>query len=91
MNSTLVMIKDKTELDTLKNLYKNNRRYWIGLRRDPEDVETWKWLDGTQVNFTNWDKKEPNNVGNLEFCGETRSGPWNDLRCNEQLLFICKK
>ncbi|XP_069815760.1 CD209 antigen-like protein E [Dendropsophus ebraccatus] len=91
MNANLVMIKNQTESDTLANLYKNKRRYWIGLSRDPKDVNSWKWLDGTPLNITNWDKKEPNNAGNSEFCGETRSGPWNDLNCFYRLYYICKK
>ncbi|XP_069825353.1 natural killer cells antigen CD94-like isoform X2 [Dendropsophus ebraccatus] len=50
-NSVLVIIKDKTELDTLNKLIKNDTRYWIGLTRYPEASIIWKWLDGTQLTF----------------------------------------
>ncbi|XP_069815746.1 C-type lectin domain family 17, member A-like [Dendropsophus ebraccatus] len=91
VNSVLVMIKDQTESDTIKNLFMNKRRYWIGLRRDPVDNHIWKWLDGTQVTFTNWGVNEPNYHSNIEHCGETMSGPWNDLNCVNKLYYICKR
>ncbi|XP_056426769.1 C-type lectin lectoxin-Phi2-like isoform X3 [Hyla sarda] len=91
MSSILVMIKDQTELDTLNKLFTTSRSYWIGLRRDTEDINIWKWLDGTQVPFTNWIKNEPNNHGKNEHCGETMSGPWNDRNCNDKLSYICKR
>ncbi|XP_069825317.1 C-type lectin lectoxin-Phi1-like isoform X2 [Dendropsophus ebraccatus] len=82
-NSVLVMIKDKAEW--------NRRRYWIGLLRDPEATNVWKWLDGTQATFTNWGVNQPDNYLNRENCGETKSGPWNDRHCPEKLFYICKK
>ncbi|XP_044135024.1 low affinity immunoglobulin epsilon Fc receptor-like [Bufo gargarizans] len=91
MNSVLVMIKDKTESDSLKQLYNINKRYWIGLRRDLNKVYIWKWLDGTQVTFTNWAANEPNYHGKEEDCGETISGPWNDRPCSNKLFYICKR
>ncbi|XP_044135027.1 C-type lectin domain family 4 member G-like isoform X3 [Bufo gargarizans] len=91
MNSVLVMIKDKTESDSLKQLYNINKRYWIGLRRDSNEAHIWKWLDGTQVTFTNWAVNEPNYHGKEEDCGETISGPWNDRPCSNKLFYICKR
>ncbi|XP_040270633.1 C-type lectin domain family 4 member G-like isoform X5 [Bufo bufo] len=91
MNSVLVMIKDKTESDSLKQLYNINKRYWIGLRRDLNEAHIWKWLDGTQVTFTNWAVNEPNYHGKEEDCGETISGPWNDRPCSNKLFYICKR
>ncbi|XP_073506999.1 uncharacterized protein [Phyllobates terribilis] len=91
MSSVLLMIKDKTESESLKKLFAADQRYWIGLRRDAKEVQIWKWLDGTQVTFTNWDKNEPNNYGSREHCGETKSGPWNDRNCIDNLFYICKR
>ncbi|KAM3924695.1 uncharacterized protein RB166_008031 [Leptodactylus fuscus] len=91
LNSVLVMVKDKTESETLKKLFQFGRRYWIGLRRDPGEVHIWKWLDGTEISFTNWDVNEPNYYGKTEHCGETISGPWNDRSCTDRLFYICKR
>ncbi|XP_069801385.1 CD209 antigen-like protein C isoform X2 [Dendropsophus ebraccatus] len=91
MNSILVMVKDKAESETLNKLYKGQRRYWIGLRRDPENIQTWRWLDGTKVTYSNWINNQPDNYQNNEHCAETKSGPWNDIHCTEKLDYICKK
>ncbi|XP_073445050.1 C-type lectin domain family 4 member G-like [Dendrobates tinctorius] len=91
MSSILVMIKDKTESESLKKLFSPGKKYWIGLRRDAKEVHVWKWLDGTQVTFTNWDVNEPNYHSSREHCGETKSGPWNDRNCIDNLFYICKK
>ncbi|KAG8574388.1 hypothetical protein GDO81_009160 [Engystomops pustulosus] len=91
MNSILVMVKDKTESDNLKTLFTKNKRYWIGLRRDPSEIHIWKWLDGTQMTFSNWAVNEPNNDSGREHCGETISGPWNDRNCGDKLFYICRK
>ncbi|XP_069825291.1 CD209 antigen-like protein C [Dendropsophus ebraccatus] len=90
MNSNLVMIKNKTESDNLNKLFKIKKGYWIGLRRKPEEVQSWKWLDGTRASFTNWGNNQPDNYKNQEHCGETMSGPWNDRSCRDKLLYICK-
>ncbi|XP_069825905.1 perlucin-like protein [Dendropsophus ebraccatus] len=90
MNAVLVMVKDKTEMDILNKLHKMDRRYWIGLRRDPEKNETWKWLDGTQISFNNWYYEQPDNYQNNEECGESQDGSWNDIHCTDKLYYICK-
>ncbi|XP_056426756.1 CD209 antigen-like protein A isoform X2 [Hyla sarda] len=92
MKSVLVMIKDKAESDTLDKLYQMNKRYWIGLTRDPENATIWKWLDGTQITFNNWGGNNPDNYLNRENCGETRPGSWNDRTCTDKTNFyICKR
>jgi hypothetical protein len=35
---------------------RNSGYYFIGLHKDKG---SWKWVDGTEVNFTNWDAHEP--------------------------------
>jgi len=35
---------------------------WIGLVEDP-GTEHWRWHDGTEVSYTNWQPGEPNNFG----------------------------
>ncbi|XP_072000697.1 uncharacterized protein [Engystomops pustulosus] len=91
VSSYLVMIKDRNESDSLNSLLTSNRRYWIGLRRDSKDIHIWKWLDGSEVTFTNWAVNEPNYHSSKEHCAESLSGPWNDLSCSEKLYYICEK
>ncbi|XP_069801409.1 perlucin-like protein [Dendropsophus ebraccatus] len=92
MNSILVMVKDKAESETLKKLYKSQGRYWLGLKRDPENIQTWKWLDGTKVTYSAWDKGEPNNDHNNEHCAEVigEVNLWNDYPCSLNRQYICE-
>ncbi|XP_075063035.1 uncharacterized protein LOC142151368 isoform X2 [Mixophyes fleayi] len=90
-SSVLVILKDNKEMDSLKHFFKVNRRYWIGLRRDPKEIHKWKWLDGSDLSYTNWGVNEPNYYTRYEHCGETMSGPWNDRSCEDSLFYICKR
>ena len=48
----------------------------------------WKWVDGTPLNFENWNSGEPNNAGG-EYYGHFTGGNhlWNDLPLNSNLPF----
>ncbi|CAH2273536.1 Hypothetical predicted protein [Pelobates cultripes] len=90
-NSALVTFSSKNDMDTFNKLFTVSTRYWMGLRRDATNINMWKWLDGTELTFTNWASGEPNNYGNKEHCGEILSGPWNDRNCDDSVNFICRK
>lgn len=52
-----------------------------------------QWVDGTELTFTNWVTRAPDNLD--EKCGEMTSyssfyGRWNDNSCKEQQAFICQ-
>ncbi|KAJ8045581.1 Low affinity immunoglobulin epsilon Fc receptor [Holothuria leucospilota] len=68
---------------------------WIGLN-DIEEEGNFVWTDGSPVNFTNFNKNEPNNVNGVEHCihlvESTKYGIWNDGPCTTNLyFFVCKK
>ncbi|XP_041443115.1 C-type lectin domain family 4 member G isoform X2 [Xenopus laevis] len=88
LKALLLIFKDSKEMESLNRILPKNIRYWIGLKRDTQ--YTWKWLDGTPMTFSNWDRDEPNNSGNKENCVESISGPWNDRNCEESEQYICK-
>ncbi|CAH2273539.1 Hypothetical predicted protein [Pelobates cultripes] len=91
LNSQLTTISSSDERKILSKIYENKERYWIGLRRDRNNIDVWKWMDGTVMTYSNWDTDEPNNEKNNEHCAETMAGPWNDQDCNTMQKFICKK
>ncbi|XP_044138958.1 CD209 antigen-like protein C isoform X3 [Bufo gargarizans] len=86
--SALAFLKNKDETDALKPSIENGK-YWIGLRRDTEPGK-WKWVDGSMMSHSTWNKGEPNNPLN-EHCAESVSGYWNDLPCERKLQYMCKK
>ena len=55
---------------------------WIGA--SDKDLEgTWKWVDGTTVEYENWYNGEPNDSNGGEDCALRfdASGTWNDAHC----------
>ncbi|KAF6102588.1 CD207 molecule [Phyllostomus discolor] len=70
--------------------------YWIGLTKGSEGV--WHWVDDTPFNKVQsvkfWAPGEPNNTGNNEHCVHITMSSlqsWNDISCDKQYLFICKR
>ena len=70
---------------------------WIGALRISDankygrGKDTWKWLDGTEWNWTNFQPGEPNNWGNGEGGLHTYwNGNWNDISVDRRLPGIYK-
>lgn len=64
----LISIHDKDELDNIKDYW--DKDCWLGSIRtaNPDnkgtDKNTWKWFDGSDWNYNNFDKKILNNIHN---------------------------
>ncbi|XP_072045206.1 hyalin-like [Amphiura filiformis] len=65
-------------------------RMWIGLN-DRQREGAYRWIDGSNYDYNNWSTGEPNNKGNEDCTEMRRSGKWNDLPCDWDLNFLCKK
>ncbi|OCT90295.1 hypothetical protein XELAEV_18018908mg [Xenopus laevis] len=80
------------EMACVNGLASRNSRHWIGLKR--ESSNTWRWLDGTQMTFR-WVQETRPVVSQImqigENCVEAIDGLWNDLKCEFQLRYICKR
>ena len=65
----LATITSEEENDFIANLL--NRAdytkcmYWLGGYRDDEDDESWEWITGERMDFTNWSPGEPTNGNQL--------------------------
>ncbi|KAJ8032143.1 Perlucin [Holothuria leucospilota] len=67
-------------------------KWWIGLN-DMDEENNWKWNNVT-VNYTNWERGEPNKSG-PENCVEFKewengNALWNDKECHWTNHFICE-
>ena len=70
---------------------------WIGIH-DKTSEGHFTYMDGRQISYTNWAKKQPNNHGKKgEDCVEAygirdqQPGKWNDVPCSLKLAFVCEK
>lgn len=68
--------------------------YWIGGFKDSSDGN-WRWIDGEELNFSNWRTGEPNEEDSSQkSCLEMgRSGLWYSIpagRKDRHLCFICE-
>uniref|UniRef100_A0A3Q1JHY8 C-type lectin domain-containing protein n=1 Tax=Anabas testudineus TaxID=64144 RepID=A0A3Q1JHY8_ANATE len=94
----LVVIDSDEEQTFLSNLTDAN--VWIGLT-DEEQENTWKWIDGTPLTLSYWEKNQPDNGAGQakwgeEDCVHIRTGwktknNWNDRSCRASLHWICEK
>uniref|UniRef100_A0A8C4RTQ9 C-type lectin domain-containing protein n=1 Tax=Erpetoichthys calabaricus TaxID=27687 RepID=A0A8C4RTQ9_ERPCA len=80
----LVSIRNKNENEEiLRNA--NGNSFWIGLFNNP-----WKWSDGGNLTFQNWDTNQPDNFDRNEACVEIlKNGRWNDNNCKKHMNFSC--
>ena len=52
---------------------------------DPMNNEQLIWIDGTFLDYDNWDAYQPDNYMGLEFCLLMyERNKWNDQKCNNQ-------
>ena len=66
--------------------------YYIGLS-DLQRTGTYKWADGTNVSFTNWNTGFPNGGGGVVMkmsIGNSDNGKWLTRNEDDALRFICE-
>ncbi|KAG9356087.1 hypothetical protein JZ751_000931, partial [Albula glossodonta] len=97
MGGNLASIHSEAEHLFLKRLFRKFSRrsdpFWLGLS-DCYKEGWWFWSDGSKVEYTRWNRNEPNNHGGREHCLHTNFGPkrmWNDINCNDAYSFICAR
>uniref|UniRef100_A0A8C3K4J6 C-type lectin domain-containing protein n=1 Tax=Calidris pygmaea TaxID=425635 RepID=A0A8C3K4J6_9CHAR len=49
-----------------------------------------QFLDGTELNYTNWHLNEPSGKGEEECVEMYTDGTWNDKKCNQNRLIVCQ-
>ena len=60
---------------------------WIGLS-DVQDENIFLWINGEDLDYTNWNTNEPNNSGDEDYVHLNGDGSWNDAESNVSLTYI---
>ncbi|CAH1796584.1 unnamed protein product [Owenia fusiformis] len=92
----MVSVHDQLEHNFIYTHLSHDARWalWIGLIRQRSG--SWVWRDQSPVDFTKWNKGEPNDPDgkNNEDCTEMyayyANGGWNNIPCTVQRGYICK-
>ena len=92
-------IHSKEENEFLGELHEKNVKgkpywFWVGARRDENNLDTFLWTDGSVMDYESWAKNEPNNQKGVEYCALSGWGTatnWNDGTCNSAGYSVCEK
>ena len=66
--------------------------FYIGLS-DTAVENTWRWLDGSVLEYEPWAESEPNDWGGGEDCVHSNwrgDGEWNDIVCSSRQPYLCE-
>lgn len=75
LGGNLVSIQDSAENAWVADTFGGG--IWIGLTDEVQEG-SFQWLDGSPLNYTNWNAGEPNNSGNEDYAVLLAGGKWND-------------
>ncbi|CAI5451254.1 unnamed protein product [Caenorhabditis angaria] len=88
----LTSILNQQEDTQLNDLVKDSTdgMFWIGLRRDPDNSENWKFLNGDPVTYSNWRDGYPKTADGCDCVAYVSvDQKWINTDCNKKLFSIC--
>jgi len=65
------------------------RTAWLGLSR-PDASGNWAWSDGSDLNYTYWDNKQPGHGNCTAINHNSQTGQWGSQDCENNLPAVCQ-
>ena len=91
-NSVLVDVGSNEENVYIQHRH-NGQKSWLGLN-DISTEGNFTWADAGLVNWTAWEKNQPNNFGDEDCAhalGFKYNYKWSDAKCSDCHPYTCKK
>ncbi|KAL5011335.1 hypothetical protein ScPMuIL_009886 [Solemya velum] len=87
--TSVVDVFEQSFLQLLVNRQALVSPVWTGLSYT-NSTESYTWVDGWPVLYTNWDNGEPMNINDDGCVIYNTTGRWHVTRCSRELPYICK-
>ncbi|KAG7329976.1 hypothetical protein KOW79_006198 [Hemibagrus wyckioides] len=93
--STMLTIHNEEEQAWIRRQIAGKGYFWLGLT-DTVEENTWRWVDGSLLSYTNWKPGQPDNWNHGHEEGEDCAGlihdaKWNDFFCTDRIGYICQR
>ncbi|XP_067669211.1 echinoidin-like [Haliotis asinina] len=87
----LASIHSESE-NTYISSFNSSMYIWIGYN-DLTEEGSFRWTDGSALDFSNWGSDQPDDLGNEDCVGTNflAFGAWNDFYCSRFYRYICVK
>ncbi|XP_070179503.1 uncharacterized protein [Littorina saxatilis] len=95
----MVTAKDQEQFDLTQRIFlelsgSDNVPHWLAAT-DRDTEGDWTWQDGTAVSYTNWKRREPDNIDeaytNSDCLVVNNKGQWRDQECNHPRKSLCRR
>jgi hypothetical protein len=89
LGGRLATVPDKATWQFIQPLTKR-LRVWLGAS-DGQSEGLWKWEDGSEMTFTAWHRRQPDNGWGVQHYLCTVNGGWDDVAKKDKLTgFVCE-
>ena len=89
----LVWINSAEENLFLGSLHEDKEEtwFWIGAKRNEDDMRSFLWTDGTALSQESWNNNNEISGGDCGISGLGDGSVWSQENCSSQGSFICEK
>lgn len=87
LNGTIPSIDNNSTNQIIKTFIKNG--VWIGFKETTSLSRVFNKLNGSPMNFSNWNDGQPDDICNEGCCSILYDGGWYDVECSDKWYPLC--